>query len=265
MKNLLFIAVVLFCTACSSSVLDKEYSEVTYKNAYKKLFADATLSKSDAVLINYTILREGKNVEGKSFGDILALAQQYRTDGRANAVGFNTNSPKTAVLAQVENEGMGLVRDKDNEKRMTKKLKFSCTYTNPTDQPIAIENTTFVMRGPIKDHVTTVAYEINCQVPAGETLAVFFVADSRNIRDNITHNAYTEQRNIMFDEWASLITIQASGIGTTTAGVSGFSDCLNDGARRTPFFSLNFADLKDPRMGGKTHYEQEISDEPVKM
>lgn len=265
MKNLFFLSIILLFTACSSSVLDSEYNELTYKNAYKKLFADKTLAKEDAVLINYTILREGESVDGKTYGEIKKLAEKYRADGRTEAVGFNTNSPSTKIVATTENEGMGLVRNPKNEKQMTKKIKFSCTYSNPTDKLMAIENTTFVLRGPIKDHIATVAYEVNCQVAAGEEITVFFVADSRNIRDNLMHNAYTKQTNIMFDEWASDITIQASGIGATEQNARTFSDCLNDGARREPFFKLKFADLKDPRMGGKTFYEPELSDEPVRM
>ncbi|MFK7935666.1 MAG: hypothetical protein AB8G22_19285 [Saprospiraceae bacterium] len=265
MKNLFFLSLILLFTACSSSVLNKEYSEITYKNAYKNLFADKELAKADAVLINYAILREGENLEGKTFGEIKQLAEKYRNDGRPEAIGFNTNSPSTKIVASTENEGMGLVRDPNNEKRMTKKIKFSCTYSNPTDKLMAIENTTFVMRGPLKDHITTVAYEVNCKVAAGEELTVFFVADSRNIRDNLMHNAYTKQTNIMFDEWAGNISIQASGIGTTAQSARSFSDCLNDGARREPFFTLKFSDLKDARMGGKTYYDQEMSDEPVKM
>lgn len=264
MKNLLFLTIILSLTACSSSILDRKYEEITYKATYKKLFGDARVSKADAVLINYTILRQGKELEGKTFGKIQEAAEYYKENGLPEPVGFNTNSPNTKIKATAENEGGGLVKNPNNPKRMSKKLKFSCTYTNPTDQTLAIENTTFVLRGPIQDHIATVAYEVNCKVPADGELSVFFIADAKNISNNIKHNKFTAQSNIMFDEWVDQITIQPSGIGVTK-NARNFGNCLNDGARREPFFELNFSDLKDPRMAGKTHYEPELSDEPVKM
>lgn len=264
MKNLFILTTILLLASCSSSILDREYHENTYKGTFRGLFGDSNVSKADAVLINYAILRQGKELEGKTFGKIKEAAEYYKVNGLPEPVGFNTNSPSTKVKAVAENEGMGLIKRAENKKRMVKKLKFSCTYTNPTDKAVAIENTTFVLRGPIQDHIATVAYEVNCQVAAGGELTVFFVADSKNIRNNIMHNIYTAQDNIMFDEWADQITIQPSGIGVTK-NARNFSNCKNDGARREPFFQLEFADLKDPRMAGKTHYEPELSDEPVRM
>ena len=80
MKNLLILSFIFILSACSSSILDREYEEITYKATYRHLFGDPNVSKADAVLINYAILREGKELEGKTFGKIKEAAEYYQTN-----------------------------------------------------------------------------------------------------------------------------------------------------------------------------------------
>lgn len=277
MKNLFYL--VLFLVACSSDVRDQAFDPNTYDHFLKKIYQSDQITDDEAFLVNYAVLRQRpyyqNSLEGMTYGEILDKAKTYQSEGLPIIETIENNSPKNEITITVKNEGSGMVRTSPDSKRMIKMLRFAATYTNPTDQELAIENSTFIVRGPFNEHITTLAYEINCRIPAGEKLSVFFVADSRNIRRNLLANNELKQSNIMFDQLVKQLTITTSG-NTVSNKSRQFSDCLSDGARREPFYEFNYTkDFSQDKVTdkdgkkiiplGKTHYLPELSDEPIQM
>ncbi|MEO1516440.1 MAG: hypothetical protein AAFV95_15555 [Bacteroidota bacterium] len=282
MSRLLFVSsIVLLLAACQSSSLDKTYDPNLYKAHYKMMVGDEQVGPQEVFLINYAIARHrdylGYSIEGKSYGDILEMARGFQQNGLGIAEEYQQNGQAEGIEVKVFNEGQGLVRKSPNSSRMLKILKFECTYTNSTDKDMALESSSFILKGPFGQHLSTVGYELNCLIPAGQSLKAYYLLDGREIRKTLNFGRKKPNTYLGIEILFPSIDIVPSGNSVTTENAELYNDCLFDGRRAEPFAVYDYSEQfeKDnPSLSqksgkaekinyGNAHFILEESDEPL--
>lgn len=141
---------------------------------------------------------------------------------------------------------------------------------------MVIASATFLLKGPFKDHLTTVGYELNCIVNKGQKIDILFFADASNITRNLLYNRPFKAPIIGIDEILNDMEIEVGG-ATVEGQTRHFRDCMHYSARIEPHTALVYQQAfegKDWQMKdangyitalnlGDTHFVIKYSDEPV--
>lgn len=245
--RILFVAIVLFVLAsCSSSTLDTTFDPSLYKGYYLKMLKEKEISMQDIFLLNYSIVRQRNyynyEVEGKTFGEILAQAKKLAQEGLPVKEQFEGVALPTSISATTSNEGFGLTQmgESSYQKKM---FRFTTTFKNETDTPVAMEHSTFMFRGPFKDHLATAAFEVNCFLPPNGSVELGFMIDARAIRNNLVFDTNYEVERIDIDNLLASLTIELTGIelNVKKSEARNYDSCQNTATRRVPYKVLNYA------------------------
>ena len=283
MNKLLILFFCLFgissCSLFQSDPMEEMYELPNYRNRLTKLLEQKKINKQDFFLMNYGIIRQrpyyNYSLEGKSYGEILEIAKDYSVNGLGIPTSFQQNGQQDQIEVKVHPEGGGLVR-LDDSKQMFKALKFSATFTNISEQTVALMNASFIINGPFKEHIITVGYEINCKIPKGSYLEVSFLVDARYIKDNILYQGHPQATFLMIDQLLTELSIQSSGLSLASSSQY-YEECLFGGMRLTQDHFLNYEEALDSMQwqvkdaSGKTielhygnaHFLPEKKDEPI--
>ncbi|MEM9919603.1 MAG: hypothetical protein AAF990_16010 [Bacteroidota bacterium] len=246
MKKLLpFACLFLVLSACQpSSYLDQIYNEGAYKNQYKGLVGDESISPQEVFLINYAIVRQrpfyGYELTDKSFREILELAKGFEKNGMGVANEFTFNGQEDFLDMKITNEGIGMVRKKNSDSKMLKILKFECVFQNKSDQDVALESCSFLLKDPFGQHLTTLGYEINCQIEAGESLKAFFLVEGRHLRNNLNFGSPRQIPYLGIEILFPTIEIVSGGNTVVTSNTSAYNLCNFDGQRAEPFEQYSY-------------------------
>lgn len=281
MKNywiLLFIP--LIWTACSNySPLNKEYRDKYYKNDFIELLKMDELSDEERLLIDYAIVRQrdyfNYEVEGKSFNEILTLAKDFSQKGLPTQWQIDKNGEQDYLTIDIANEGTTYIRKSPNSSRLLKKLRFNCLYTNSTDKDLVLQNSSFLVKGPFQDHLTTIGYELNCLIKAGGSMQVNFIADAKNIRNNLLHDSHRPRVFFSMDSLLNNLIIESGGHSIVTK-TEFYKECNHGNTRIAPFIAFDYKEDLEilnegrPQTGapvqlGNAHYIIEEEDQPINL
>lgn len=285
MQRIFIFAIALsFLTSCSlfqSEPLSKKLELSRYRDHLTNFLEEKDITEDEFFLLNYAIVRQRSyfnyEIEDQTYADILAKAKQLQQEGLPLEQSFNKNGQQDAFTIKIESEGGGLVQI-DDTKSMFKALKFTAQYTNTTDRDLALATSSFIVRGPFQDHITTAGFVLNCEVPAGGMMQASFVIDARDLKANILYNGKPEANYLMIDKLLKEMKIEASGC-TINENVQFFNECLFGGTSLEPENLLIYEEVL-PQMDwqkkgangqvealffGDAHYPPVDEDEPVPM
>ena len=249
MKKIILFIALFGLVSCNSSILDKEFSYEFYERLdYKNLVKATDVSKDDLFLIHYSILRQrdyfNYTVEGKTYREILEMAKSFKINGFPAEFTLTDNSKQDKIQQKAAAEGVGYAR-KGNTKKVLKTLNFSCTIENPTDKDVVLLNSSFIVKGPFGDYLTTVNYEINCILQAKKTVIAGCVVSGKTIKQNLLFEGNPYIQRIGDDEVISNLEVIPSGLSYQDEGRY-FKDCFFNAARIEPHNIVDFSkDLKD--------------------
>lgn len=269
--------------ACGSkTMLDQPFNRETYDDDLLFMLQKQQVSQEELFDIVYAIVRRrayfNYEIEGKTYREILSMAQDFRRDGLPVQEVFNRNGEQDAVAVEVENEGAAFVRKPGSKNRLEKKLKFAAEYTNRSDRAVILLNTTFHFNGPFQDHLSRAAYQLNCLLEPGQRKRINFIAEATNIRDNLMFGSAFDVRLLSVDSLFNNLTITAGG-NSITHDTRYHDTCRFGSARVEPVKSLVMKDYFDPEQHierdqhgratainrGNAHFQVGDSDEILKL
>lgn len=272
----LLLSTFLLLISCSQSSLDQPYQSKTYKEDFKEMILDEQVDNHQLYLINYAIMRDRTyidySVEGKTYGEILDLAKGFKNKGWPVKETLNPAQEQNILSVSVKNDGIGLMR-KGQGSKMAKTLNFSANYQNNSENEVVLRSSTFIIRGPFKDHVATAAFEINCLIPPKEKLEADFIIDAKKISPAFTYKAKPYPAYLMIDSLLTNATIEIGG-HTLTKNTRFFETCDLDGSRievdstfsyRKEFEALNpgmDGVLKEVKLGD-AHFQLKEIEDPI--
>ncbi len=257
---LLFLPLILLFLSCGKTVGDKTYNEATYELDFKQLYVDQTISDKDAFMINYSILRQrdyfGYDITGKTYGEILAMANSFQEKGLPIKEVFKESKMSDAIKATIiyDNDGSSFVRE-GTSKRVSKNIKFSCEFENVSDKRIALNFSTFAIKGPFNAHITTIGFENNCKINPGSKLVLKYYANAKVIKENLLYKSPRAMKRILIDELIKNVKIELIGLQVSTKNVHAYSDCTIDGKSVEAFESTKYDEL----YGGKDVPVKEVN------
>ncbi len=244
MHKLTLFTIILLFIACETSRLDKPFDIKRYDYDTQKLLGEKAVDKGEFFLINYAIQRQrdyfNYEVEGKNFGEILAMAKQFKTEGLPVTQFFNPNGDTETLTAKVAFEGVGTVRKTANSKTLLKTLNFNCSFENNTDKDLVLENSTFQFFGPLQDYLTSASYELNCLIKAKESISVNFFLDAKHLKDNALFGCKYDLKTVWIDYLINGTQVLLAG-NSLKYRTATYEPCLHAGARIKPDRVLDFA------------------------
>ncbi len=247
MKNITYFLILFLFFSCEpSSILDRPFKYETYeKTDYVNLVKSKELSNSELLLLNYTVFRQrdyfNYSIEGKTFREILALANDFKTNGFPANIKLEDNGAHDQIQQTISMEGVSQVRKPGSKKRRLKTLNFSCKYENPGDKDIVLLNSSFIINGLLKDHITTVNYDINCIIQAGTSTTVNFIVFGSTIRQNLKYEGNPFLQRTLIDDLIPELQAIPSGMTFKNEGKY-FKDCFFNAARVQPVVTMDYAD-----------------------
>lgn len=246
MKNFALLLLLLPFLACESGgIMSKKFTYELYESLdYEKLLKSDKIDDNELFLLNYAVIRQrdyfNYTIENKPFQEILEMAGQFSRDGFPVEVKLNDNGKQDQIRQTVAFEGVGMVRKKSNQKRLLKTVNFKCKYENTSDQSVVLLNSSFVVKGPFNDYLTTVNYEINCILGAGESVYVGFIVPGKTIQRNLLFEGNPRIRRLGIDNILNQIKIEPSGMSLQDKGKY-FKECFFNDARLEPQVIIDFA------------------------
>ena len=235
---------LVFVACGPTSTLDKTLAWQRVKLDYSKILNEKEISDQELFLMNYAIIRQrdyhNYEVEGKSFREILALAKEFKARGFPVKEVLEEGPVTEGLKVSIENDGPGLLRIGEGS-RLKKVFKFNASFTNVTNKDIAITGSTFLIKGPFKDHLLTAAYETNCQIQAGTERVIGFLVSARDLHSNVLfNNPKPEWDHVGMDNLIYELEVEIGGIQTDNKYARYFSNCNLDGTRFEPFETIKF-------------------------
>lgn len=282
MRYFFSVAIFSVLASCSSSTLDKPFEAQFHDGYYQKLFQEKEVSPNELFLINYGVIRQrdyyNYEVEGKTYREILEQSKQFAEQGLPIKTEYADYEKVEGLSITTENDGSSTMRPEEGSSRLVKVFRFNATYENTSDQDMALLSSTFLIKGPFQEHITTVAYEINCLLEAGAKVPMGFLVEAKAIRNNILYASNYETKQVDLETLLYNLEIEAAGqeVSSETAY---FNDCIRSEARRVPFKVIDYEkDMKEEDWivmddAGKiislkiqpTYLKAEYSDEPIDM
>ena len=202
-KNLYLLFLVNFVWCSCSGPLDRNYFPGRLEADTKDILMQDAASDHEMFLINYALVKHrdymNYEIEGQSFSNILENAKRFEKEGMDITYEFAADEGTEGLNVKTKNEGIGNKRV-GSTSVLKKGLLFSCTFENTTGEDIFLENSTFQIYGPFKDHLTSVAYKIDFYIKKGEKKKINFFADGQNIQNNVKFGMDPTLRNTRIDE-----------------------------------------------------------------
>ena len=260
MQKLFILLSLVFLYSCGNSALDHTFDPERYALDIDIIQRQGKISLSDLVLLNYVVLRQNDyfnySIEGKTYQEILELAKTLNKEGMPYEEVFDIKEDNTNLLTKFTNEGTGAIRQKEGSKRLIKVMKFKGEFTNTTDKDLVLLNSTILLKGPFKKHITSAGYELNCLISPGNTLKVDFILDAKNIQRNILFFEHYKTPQFFIDSLITNSSLSLAG-NTITTNTEFFETCVFDGQRVEPFKYYEYQEDFDKekqimREGGKT-------------
>ncbi|MEN0049905.1 MAG: hypothetical protein AAF806_22780 [Bacteroidota bacterium] len=282
MRYLFFVFIALLFTACSSSTLDKPFEARFHDAYYQKLFREKEITPNELFLTNYSVIRQrdyyGYEVEGKTYREILEQAKQFAEQGLPIKTAYAAYEKIEDLSITTENDGSSTMRPEAGSSRLVKVFRFNATYENTSDKDMALLSSTFLIKGPFQEHITTIAYEINCLLEAGAKVPMGFLVEAKDIRDNVLYASNYETKQVDLETLLHNLEIEAVG-QEVTSETAYFNDCIRSEARRVPFKVIDYEeDMKEEdwivmdNAGNivslkiePTYFQAAYSDEPIDM
>ncbi len=247
MRSGSLFASLMLIMACSSSTLDTIFDPSLYKGYYLKMLKEKEIPTQDIFLLNYAILRQrdyyNYEVEGKTFGEILAQAKVFQEEGLPIKEEFEESETSDVISVTTSNDGFGLLQI-DKSSYQKKMFRFNAKIKNNTAEAIAMEHATFLFHGPFKDHLSTAAFEINCFLPANGIVELGFMMDARSIYSNLVFDANYEVERVDIDNVLYNLNISLGGIelNTNAERAINYDLCKKTATRRAPYQVFSYED-----------------------
>lgn len=226
-------------------MLDQPFNRATYDDDLLFMLQKQQASQEEVFDIVYTVVRQREyfnyTIEGKTYREILAMAQDFRRNGLPVKEVFTRNGEQDAVVVEVENEGATFIRKPGSKTRLEKKLKFAAEYTNQSDKPVILLSTTFHFEGPFRDHLSHAGYQLNCLLEPGQRKRINFIAEATNIRDNLLFGSAFDVRLLSVDSLFNSLTITTGG-NSITHDIRYHDACRFGSARVEPVKSYSMKD-----------------------
>lgn len=283
MRNLIYFLFLSTALACNSDgMLGQPFNRETYVDDLYFMLQKQQAGQEEVFNITYAVVRHrdylNYQLEGKTYGEILQMAQTFRREGLPVEQTFDRNGEQDAVTATVRNEGPAFTRKDGSRTRLEKKLRFTVDYTNTSDEDLILLSTTFLFYGPFQDYLTSSAYQLNCLLEPGQRKTVNFLAEATNIRDNLLAGGDYGIAMLSMDSLLTNMDIRIGGI-STTEDTRFFRDCRFGGARLHPVKNYVAKEEFDPAgqvtrdasgratsiNWGKAHYQISDSDKVLNM
>ncbi len=234
----------------SDGILGKKFTYEWYEKLdYEKLLVSDKINDSELFLLNYAIVRHrdyfNYSLKDKSYKEILEMAGNFSRDGFPVEFKLNENGTQDIIKQSIKVEEVGMVRKSPNSKRLLKTLNFKCRFENSTDQEVVLLSSSFVVKGPFGDYLTTLNYEINCILEAGGSVDAGFILPGRVIQNNLLFEGNPYIRRLGIDNILNSLQIEPSGMSLQDKGRY-FKECYFGEARLEPQVMVDFKkDLKD--------------------
>lgn len=279
----LFAIIVLGISCQDHSPLDRIFNIDQYnKDVSLKLYNSKEIDQYDWFILNYTIKRQkavfGYDVAGKTYREILEMGREFKENGLPVPTTFNYNGNQDIISQQVKNIETSTRRKKGNSKTLKKVLNFSCRYTNTSDRAVGLENSTFQLFGPFKDHVVSLGYEVNCLIKAGETITINYIVDAKELINSLRFKENYYVKSMGLEDFFLSVDIQPSG-NSVNKNARQFDTCKFGSARIDPFKIFDYYNDIDYRKSairgadgkivefhlGDAHYEINDAQEVTNM
>ncbi len=215
MKNFLFrflgFTIILLSLTTCQSPLERNYFPGRLEADTKNILLAEAASDHEMFLINYAIVRHRDyspyEVKDQSFSSILSNAKKFEQEGLNIIYEFETTKQEEELKMKIKNEGIGHKRV-GSTSVLRKGLKFSCEFENTTGKDIFLDNSTFQIYGPFKDHLTSLNYKFNHYIKKGEKKKLNLFADGQNIQNNVKFGMAANVGNTRIDEIMMLSEIR---------------------------------------------------------
>lgn len=277
MRWLIFFPTLLLFVACSSSTLDKTFNPELYNAYYLKMLKEKEVPTNDLFLMNYSIIRQrpyfNYKIAEKTYREILEQAKQMAANGPDVKQQFEPATPQDALRVTTELGEVSSARLMQGT-ALVKVFKFIATYENTTDKDVVLESSTFIIKGPLREHLTTLGYELNCVVEAKQKTKINFLIKARTIRDAVKEKSNYRVDVLGIDQVLYNLNIEVGG--SVVLQTTDFYDkCYEQTGGRLPFRTFDKAiDLAEDWIvydGGKaqvlklgaSNYEIEKTNEPT--
>ncbi len=248
MKKILFLTFIFstILMSCEKSVLDKPFNPILYKAEFAQFFSDKNITNQDAFLINYAIIRQrdylGYEIEGKTYREILQQAKGFYQTGLPVKETYDEVEAQEALEVKISDIKSTFLEKSQTSTAKIKNLKFKVTYTNVSDQDVALNIATFIINGPFKQHLMTAGYETNCKIVAGETMVVNYVVNSKKIRDNLFYGKTNTITRLMIDDIIDNMEIKLGGL-KLDKNTKYYDECFIEDLVVEPFQLSNYKEM----------------------
>lgn len=183
-KSLLLLLSIVILTSCSGP-LDKKYNEDTLEEDAKEIKESGKLSEEDAKIMAGWILRskfKDENLEGKSYGDILEEAKDYKKEQELLA-------EKVKLEDEEKRQRLGsaltvALYDKGYEKYDYEDyLTYSLAFENKTDKDIRAFKGSISINDLFDTEIKSINLTIDDPILAGEIFKSTYTTDYNQFRD----------------------------------------------------------------------------------
>ena len=166
MRISFYLGIFLVFFACGSgTMLDQPFQQQSYDEDLLFMLKKEQLNSEEVFELVYAIVRQREyynyEIAGKTYGEILVMAQTFRQQGLPVEQVLNRNGEQELVTATIVNEGPAYIRKEGSKSRLEKKLKFSAEFNNRSNADVILSSTTFLMEGPFQDYLGQLAYSLN--------------------------------------------------------------------------------------------------------
>jgi len=200
--------------------LDSTYHPEFYEQNLQQMGIEKVVSNQEMFYINHVVVRERRyldySLKGKTYAQLLEMGKGFASNGMKVKSKFpDVEIPKDLKLT-IKNEGSSYHENK-------KVMKFSAIFGNTGKKDIALRDATFLVYGPFKDHIATVAFEINTKIKRGKQQKLFFLVDAKTMRENILFGRDFSMGRLFMDDIIVEADIQLGGATVTTSNVGNYN------------------------------------------
>ncbi len=193
----LVFATIIALTSCNNP-LNKKYSDKTFEQDAKEIGDSKKLSPNEAeMLAGYIMLSKlgGKDIEGKTYGEILQAAKDYKSEQEQLAAkAKKEEEDKRARLGAALTVAM---YDKGYSKEDYQEyLQYAIAFENKTDKAIRAVKGSLTITDLFDTEIKSINIVMDNEIPAKATYKDIFTTEYNQFEDSDTRLSGKEMKDI---------------------------------------------------------------------
>tara|TARA_Y100000588_G_scaffold384159_1_gene474856 strand:+ start:328 stop:978 length:651 start_codon:yes stop_codon:yes gene_type:complete len=185
MKKAILLTLLIVLTIACSTPLDRKYSEETLETDAKEIKESGNLSEDEALMMVGWIMRaklNGTELEGKTYGEILKEAKDYKQEQELLAEKAKLEEEEkrqrlgSALTVAMYNKGY-------DEHDYQEYLTYSLAFENKTEKDIRAFKGSISIQDLFDTEIKTINLTIDDPIIAGETFKGTYTTDYNQFRD----------------------------------------------------------------------------------